>query len=106
MVFNHDYIDHYPAPKYVLVALNEDGTGAKDHLDAFRVCSDLNFVRRHLRSTMIRRSIEDKDEEHRKGKNDKKFYREDGPLLPHVHVRLLQERESSNHLGLPLNCVF
>ena len=54
MVFNHDYIDHYPAPKYVLIALNEDGAGAKDHLDALGVGSDLNFVRRHLLlSTMM-----------------------------------------------------
>ena len=51
---NYDYID--PAPKYVLIALNEDGAGAKDHLDALRVCSDLNFVRRHLWSMEIRRN--------------------------------------------------
>ena len=103
LVLNHigGHHEHFP-PKYILVALNEDGAGAKDHLDAFGVCSDLNFVGGNLCANMIG------------GDDDKrgnKCYREHGAFLPHVHVRLLQERESSNHLGLPLsnverNCVF
>ena len=54
LVLNHigGHHEHFP-PKYILVALNEDGAGAKDHLDAFGVCSDLNFVGGNLRANMI-----------------------------------------------------
>ena len=51
LVLNH-IGEHFP-PKYILVALNEDGAGAKDHLDAFGVCSDLNFVGGNLRANII-----------------------------------------------------
>ena len=53
LVLNHIGVEKHFPPKYILVALNEDGAGAKDHLDAFGVCSDLNFVGGNLRSNMI-----------------------------------------------------
>ena len=46
-------------PENILVAFNKDGTCAVDHLDALRVCSDLNFVRGHLELEMGVREKQD-----------------------------------------------